>query len=99
MSLRLTEIELGELQNRFSTKNVKLEYEKAQDWLLAKGKRYKDYTAFFRNWLRNSQDTRVSRSENTVDKLRSKELSPEQREKSLKILAGMREKLNQNLRS
>ena len=31
---------------------VKEEVEKMIDWLKAKGKRYKDYKAFARNWLR-----------------------------------------------
>lgn len=33
---------------------VEIEVDKAVDWLLAKGKRYKDYVAFMRNWMRNS---------------------------------------------
>jgi len=51
--------EIDNLQDKFKTKSVMMEYEKAQDWLRSSGKTKKDYLAFFRNWLRNSKDTRI----------------------------------------
>lgn len=55
--LNLTDKELTELQQQFTKKDVLQEYKKAKDWILANGKTYKDYLAFFRNWLRRSDDT------------------------------------------
>lgn len=46
-------------EEAFPTKNVKLEHDKAKDWLLSTGKVYKDYPAFFRGWLRRSDDKHV----------------------------------------
>ena len=88
--MNLSSEDLRELQEKFPTKNVKFEYEAAQDWLLAEGKRKKDYKAFMRNWLRRSKDTRNPAKENMVEKLKDKELSPEQREKSLRRLDEMK---------
>lgn len=48
---------LRNLQKDFPTKEVKKEYEKAKDYILSTGKTYKDYAAFFRNWLRRAPDT------------------------------------------
>lgn len=48
----LTFEQLSELQERFHEADVKGEYNKALDWIAANGKTYKDYSAFFRNWLR-----------------------------------------------
>jgi len=39
--------------DEFKNVNVNLEYRKFCDYLKSKGKRYKDYTAAFRNWLRS----------------------------------------------
>ena len=44
---------LKELEKLFPNRNVALEMERAKDWLASKGKVYKDYAAFARNWLRN----------------------------------------------
>lgn len=38
----------------FNGKNIDGELKKFKDYLLAKGKKYKDYKAGFRNWLRNT---------------------------------------------
>jgi hypothetical protein len=43
-----------ELQSRFPDAPVPLEVRKMQDWLAATGRRYKDYKAFAKNWLRKS---------------------------------------------
>ena len=45
-------MDLEELKTQFSNIDVKEERDKALDWLKSTGKRYKDYAAFFRNWLR-----------------------------------------------
>ena len=42
----------SELSEKFPSVDVGLEMDKAYDWLLSKGKRYKDYTGFARNWCR-----------------------------------------------
>lgn len=55
--LALTSDELNSLKEKFPTKNVLEEYDKALDWLSSSGKTYKDYPAFFRNWLRRSEDS------------------------------------------
>jgi hypothetical protein len=46
--------QLDILQENFSNIDVKAEYERMEDWLLSSGKRYKNYLAFFRNWLRKA---------------------------------------------
>lgn len=51
--------EINNLQKKFPRKTVSDEYDKAIDWLRSSGKTKKDYLAFFRNWLRNSNDTRI----------------------------------------
>lgn len=40
----------------FKDKDIDLELKKFKDYLLSKGKKYKDYSAGFRNWLRRSDD-------------------------------------------
>ena len=42
------------LKVKFPNANVELEFERMRDWLKANGKRYKNYQAFFNNWLRKS---------------------------------------------
>ncbi len=42
-----------EFKKQFPNTDVDMELEKAKDYLKAKGKTYKDYSAFFRNWLRS----------------------------------------------
>lgn len=54
-TLELTSEELKTLQANYPTINVNGEYQSAKDWLLSTGKKYKDYAAFFRNWLRRSK--------------------------------------------
>lgn len=49
---------LEELRTKFPLKDVEGEIDKAKDYLASKGKKYKDYLAFMRNWLRNSHDVR-----------------------------------------
>lgn len=41
-----------ELQKRFPDAPIGLEVRSMQDWLASKGRKYKDYQAFARNWLR-----------------------------------------------
>jgi len=49
------ELQLIELQkdNQFKNRNVKKEFEDFKDYLLANNKRYSNYIAAFRRWLRN----------------------------------------------
>ena len=54
---------LGDLKKKFPSVNVQLEFDKMQDWLLSSGKRYKNYGAFFNNWLRKANENHVN-SEN-----------------------------------
>jgi len=58
--IKLLKNEIELLKGKFPTKDINNELEKANDWLLASGKKYKDYLAFFRNWLRRSPDTNKS---------------------------------------
>lgn len=52
-SLEYLEKNLNEFMENFSDIDVRFEYNKFCDWLKSKGRRYKDYSAAFRNWLRN----------------------------------------------
>ena len=55
------QIQLIELQKDFKNKDVKVEFEKWQDYMSSHGKRYKNYVAAFRNWLRNDQFDKVDK--------------------------------------
>ena len=44
---------LIEMDNLFKDIDVRLEFQKFKDFLKAKGKRYKNYRAAFRNWLKS----------------------------------------------
>ena len=60
----ITEEFLQTLQSQFKDKDVNKEFEKMKDWLLSKGKKQKNYQAFFRYWLRNAySSTQTSMSE------------------------------------
>ena len=61
VQLKEIEIELVELQKLFSSKDVKAEFEKWTDYMLSRGKTYKNYSAAFRNWLRNEQFDKTER--------------------------------------
>lgn len=90
--MELSEQELTELQAKFPTKDVKFEYEFAQDWLASTGRtnKYKDLKAFFRNWLRRAQDRKVPKPNDTIEKLRAMEISEEQKQKNIETLNNMR---------
>lgn len=49
---------IEQLQQQFPRVTVEEELEKARDWIAANGKKYKDYKAFIRNWLRNARPTK-----------------------------------------
>lgn len=51
--LEIIESRLGQLAEKFPTIEVNYEFEHWKDWMLAKGTSFKDYSAAFRNWLRN----------------------------------------------
>jgi hypothetical protein len=44
---------LGDFSDKFPTIDIEFEFERWADWLAAKGTKFKDYSAAFRNWLRN----------------------------------------------
>ena len=46
-------IDIDALSIEFSGIDVPAEFEKWQDWMLSKGKTYKNYNAAFKNWLRS----------------------------------------------
>lgn len=54
----LSQETLKDLQEKFPTKDVPAEYDKCVDWIESTGKKYKDYVAMFRNWLRRSPDVK-----------------------------------------
>jgi len=43
------------LRKQYPDLDIEEEYKTAKDWLLSKDKRFKNYPAFFRNWLRKAQ--------------------------------------------
>ena len=57
---------LEDLQKEFPKVKVALEFQKMRDWLAANGKRYKNYNAFFRNWLRNANEKYLDSDEETI---------------------------------
>ena len=66
---QIKKIDLLQLKDKFPNKNVELEFAKWSDYMLAKGKTYRNYHAAFRNWLRNDQfdkkDTNVHQFKKT----------------------------------
>ena len=48
---------LKEYKEIFINKDVSLEFDKWNDYMMSNGKTYKNYSAAFRNWLRNDFDT------------------------------------------
>lgn len=73
-----------ELKDKFPSIGVDIEIEKAADWLRAKGKRYKDYAAFMRNWCRRTEQARIKElkaqgkvyTQSTLDTTRPDNASP-----------------------
>lgn len=55
-STQVDESYIEELKARHPKVNVTLEWEKASDFILATGRKYKNERAFFRNWLRRVGD-------------------------------------------
>ena len=51
--LQLEKIDLDALITEFPNVDVAAEFEKWQDWMLSKGKTYKNYNSAFKNWLRS----------------------------------------------
>lgn len=47
---------IKDLKDRFKNVDVDYEIEKMKDWLKSSGKKYKNYKAFARNWLRRNQE-------------------------------------------
>lgn len=56
--LKLIKENLQELKDAFPKIDVTLEFDKMTDWLSANGKVYKNYKAFFKNWLRRADERR-----------------------------------------
>ena len=59
------------LKTQFPDVNVEGELDKAQDWLKSKGRVYRDYSAFVRNWLRKAQEFKKQRKGGVLDARRS----------------------------
>ncbi len=78
--------DIQKLKEKFPYKDVIGEIEKAQDWCKYKGRRFKDYSAFMRNWLRKCPDT--IKPTKTFVPPQVKEVS----EKGLKKLKEMRDR-------
>lgn len=57
---------IDKLQEEFPKVKVRLEFQKMRDWLSANGKRYKNYNAFFRNWLRNANEKFLDSDEDNI---------------------------------
>ena len=58
MHLKITKEEYEDLKEKFPLKDVKGECEKADDWLPNAKKKYVDFPAFMRGWLRRTPDTK-----------------------------------------
>lgn len=56
--LKITKDEFTALKEKYPLKEVDKECEKADNWLAAKGKTYKNYSAFMRNWLIDKPDNK-----------------------------------------
>ena len=50
---QLADINIDALITEFESVDVSGEFKKWQDWMLSKGKTYKNYNAAFKNWLRS----------------------------------------------
>lgn len=87
-NLVLSTVELQELQEKFPTKSVDQEYEKAQNYLAYTTKKYKDAKRFFNNWLHNSKDTKTP-----PKPAHRNELPEAKREENLKIIKGLTAKI------
>lgn len=75
------EIDLDKFKeiDEFRSKDIELAYRTARDWLASTGKKYKDYEAFFRNWLRRTPD---KESILDLDKLKAERIKKEENEKN-----------------
>jgi hypothetical protein len=62
--LSAIEAELPDLEQSFPDVNIDGELAKFMDYLKAKNKKYTDYVAAFRNWLRNAQSYQQERNSN-----------------------------------
>ena len=51
--MQLEKIDIDALITEFGNVDVAAEFEKWQDWMLSKGKTYKNYNSAFKNWLRS----------------------------------------------
>jgi hypothetical protein len=59
----------------FSPETIKEEGLRAYDWLELKGKNYKNYNAFFRNWLRKKQEFDKEKSQLPKGEYQNEDLS------------------------
>ena len=67
---------LDELQGKYLDVDVTLEFDKFKDYIASKGKRYKDYQAGFRNWVKSPY---VEKTDKIRNELRRKKQMEEQR--------------------
>ena len=59
-------LNLEELQKEYPKVRVALEFQRMRDWLSANGKRYKNYKAFFNNWLRKANEKFLDSEEASI---------------------------------
>jgi hypothetical protein len=67
--LKAIEGELPDLELAFPDVNIDGELAKFMDYLKAKNKKYTDYVAAFRNWLRNAQTYQQERSNGRIQNI------------------------------
>lgn len=68
---------LNDLQDKYLDVDVYLEFDKFKDYLTSKGKRYKDYQAGFRNWVKSPYVEKTDKVRNEM--LRKKQLEENKR--------------------
>jgi hypothetical protein len=53
-------------KSKFPNANIQLEFDRMSDWLLSSGKKYKNYKAFFNNWLRKASHDSGAEENKTI---------------------------------
>ena len=54
--MKLITDSFNDLQEEFPDADLEFEFERYSDWMLSIGKRYEEYAAAFRGWLRKIGD-------------------------------------------
>ena len=61
---------LDDLQNKYMDVDIYLEFDKFKDYLTSNGKRYKDYQAGFRNWVKSPYVEKTDKIKNEMERKR-----------------------------